>query len=142
MSTGPFVTAQELVEFFGEREVHLAVTGGARDAPTEISDPVLQMRIDEALRDASGLIASIIDVTKVDESALKNWCRDVSFYRLGRTPKSTTNEMRRRYEDAMEQLKLVAQSQRAARRDDKELTRHSMQSLTVDTSGSNPWDGI
>ena len=142
MSISPFVTTQELVDYFGEDEVLVVVTGGAMNAPSELSDPELQTRLDEALRDASGLIASIIDVTKVDVSALKNWCRDIGFYKLGRKPSVVTDEMRKRYEDALEQLKLCAQAQRNARRDDKELARHSLQSYTVDTSGQNPWDGI
>jgi phage gp36-like protein len=137
MTIGPFVTNEELVEYFGENEVRLAVTGGAIGSPVDLSEPEWQTRITAALEDASGLISTYIDVTKVDSSVLSNWCRDIAFYKLGRKPKNVTEETRKRYEDAMEQIKLAGQVQRADAREDRAISA-SGKSYTL-TSGENEW---
>lgn len=115
MSTVPFLEFESFVDAVGDREVIILATD-RHDATIDDSD--VRRAVIDAISRATGLIRSLVDESKIEHETLEEWCKDIARYKLARTHAGRNDDMRQRYEDAIEQMKLISRRQIKLAEDD------------------------
>lgn len=130
----PYATLNDIITLYGKDQLHIADRNG--------DGMIDEDAVERALELATGEINSHIGVRwklplKATPAPLPQLCVDIAIYRLALSHDVLSEEIRARYEDAIEHLKLIAAG-RAALVFEGENSANEGEKGTKDTSSAGP----